>query len=414
MPYQIPVFFACILASGFFSGSETALIGASRFRLRRLADEGDARAQRVLELVRDPRLFLAGILVGNNVVNILAAVMAGTFFTSLYGPGLGAVVATAVSTPIIVLFSEFLPKTLAAVRPVRFSRIVAGSIRASLYALWPIVWPLEAITRPLGALLHKKGDAFGIAELRLAVAEGVRTGAVDETMARVLTGGLSLEWKTVGDILVPRVDVVGVAAGASHDECMDVFRSEGYSRLLVMEETLDADVGYLAVKDLARLEPKAREGWTAGKGARESLRVPTGMPLPRLLGRMRRSGVHFAVVKDEYGGTEGIVTLEDVLEELVGEIRDEHDVGEIPPIRRAQRSIWLVRGDVAVKEVNARLSLKISAEEARTIGGYVAEALGRVPEQGDAVTHAGVRLVVDRVKAKRVLQVRVEGATSSP
>ena len=414
MPYQVPVFFACILASGFFSGSETALIAASRFRLRRLADEGDAKSQRVLELVRDPRLLLAGVLVGNNIVNVLAAVMAGTFFTALYGPGMGAVLATAVSTPIIVLFSEFLPKTLAAVRPVQFSRAVGGSIRASLYALWPIVWPLEAITRPLGALLHKRGDAFGIAELRLAVAEGVRTGAVDETMARVLTGGLSLEWKTVGDILVPRVDVVGVEVGASHDECMDVFRAEGYSRLLVMEESLDADLGYLAVKDLARLDPQARRDWTARKGLRESLRVPTGMALPRLLGRMRRSGVHFAVVKDEYGGTEGIVTLEDVLEELVGEIRDEHDVGEIPPIRRAQRSIWLVRGDVAVKEVNARLALKIPAEEARTIGGYVAEALGRVPEQGDAVTHAGVRLVVDRVKANRVLQVRVEGATSSP
>jgi putative hemolysin len=412
MPYQIPVFFACILASGFFSGSETALIGASRFRLRRLAHEGDTRAQHVLELIRDPRLLLAGILVGNNIVNILAAVMAGTLFTALYGPGMGAVVATAVSTPIIVLFSEFLPKTLAAVRPVRFARVVVGAVRVSLYALSPIVWPLEAITRPLGALLHRGKEGFGIAELRLAVAEGVSTGAVDETMARVLTGGLSLEWKTVGDILVPRVDVVGVVAGASHDECADVFRRKGYSRLLVSEESLDADVGYLAVKDLVRLDPQALKGWTARTGARESLRVPTGMALPDLLGRMRRSGVHFAVVKDEYGGTEGIVTLEDVLEELVGEIRDEHDVGEIPPIRRAQRAIWLVRGDVAVKEVNARLGLKIAAEEARTIGGYVAEALGRVPEHGDAVTHAGVRLVVDRVKGKRVLQVRVEGATS--
>ena len=245
------------------------------------------------------------------------------------------------------------------------------------------------------------------------MAEGVSTGAVDPTMERVLTGGLSLEWKTVGDILVPRVDVVGVEAGASYDECVDVFRRKGYSRLFVSEGSLDADAGYLAVKDLVRLEPQAREGWTARNGARESLRVPTGMALPLLLGRMRRSGVHFAVVKDEYGGTEGIVTLEDLLEELVGEIRDEHDVGETPPIRRAQRAVWLVRGDVAVKEVNARLRVRIPAEEARTIGGYLAEALGRVPEQGDAVTHAGVRLVVDRVKGKRVLQVRVEGATSS-
>ena len=149
MPYQVPVFFACVLASGFFSGSETAFMRASRFRLRGLAQEGDTKAQHVLDLIRDPRLLLAGILVGNNVVNILAAVMAGTFFTALYGPGLGAVVATAVSTPIIVLVSEFLPKTLAAVRPVRFSRVVVGAIRASLYVLWPVVWPLEAITRPL-------------------------------------------------------------------------------------------------------------------------------------------------------------------------------------------------------------------------------------------------------------------------
>ncbi|MHC4547535.1 MAG: hemolysin family protein [Planctomycetota bacterium] len=408
MPYQISVFLVCLLASGFFSGSETALIGASRLRLRRLAEEGDATARRILQLVKDPRLLLAGILVGNNIVNILAAVVAGSYFVALYGEGLGAIMATAVATPLIVLFSEFLPKTLAAIRPIRFSRWVVRPLRVSLYLLWPIVWPLEAITRPLGAALHRSREPFGIAELRVAVAEGVRSGTVDPTLARVLHGGLSLEWKTAGDILVPRVDVVGVDADASYRECLAVFRKEKFSRLLVMEGALDADLGYLAAKDLARLDEEARAGWTARQGAREALRVPVGLPLPRLLARMRQSGVHLAIVKDEYGGTAGIVTLEDVLEELVGEIRDEHDTDEIAPIRLVRPNTWVVRGDVSVKELNQRLGIAIPAEEARTVGGYLAEALRRLPAQDEAVDLADARLVVQRVHENRVLEVLIQ------
>jgi len=408
MPSEIPVFVACLLASGFFSGSETALLSAGRLKLRRLADDGDSRAASVLVLVQDPRRLLAGILVGNNIVNVLAAVVAGAYFTRLAGDSAaGAILATAVATPLLVLFSEFLPKTLAALHPVKYARTIAAPIRGALVLLWPLVVLLEAISRPLGAVLRHRKDGFGIAELRVAVAEGVRAGAVDETMARVLRGGLSLQWKTVADVLVPRVDVVAIDRAATYEQCLEVFRNEGYSRLLVMDGNPDADLGYLAAKDLTRLTVAERERWTAGAGVRESVRVPAAMPLPRLLARMRRSGVHFAVVKDEYGGTEGIVTLEDVLEELVGEIRDEHDEAEQPPVRAVHRNTWLVRGDVSVRELNDRLRLGLKAEEARTIGGYIAEALGRVPAEGDVVEHDGLRLIVARIEEKRVLLVRM-------
>ena len=411
MPYEILVFLACVVASGFFSGSETALLSASRIRLRRLVTEGDASAQSILDLVHDPRRLLAGILVGNNLVNVLAAVVAGAYCTRVTkDAGLGAVLATVIATPVLVLFSEFLPKTMAALHPIKFARVVVRPIRGSLILLAPVVWFLEAITRPLGAILRHRKDGFGIAELRVAVSEGVRHGAVDETMARVLRGGLSLQTKHVGDILVPRVDTVGVEADASYEQCLDVFRHEKYSRLLVMEDTPDNDVGYLAAKDLTRLLPEERDGWTARKGAREAVRVPAAMPLPRLLAKMRRSGVHFAVVKDEYGGTEGIVTLEDVLEELVGEIRDEHDDEELAPFRR-DGDAWLVRGDVSMKETNARLETAVEAEEARTVAGFVAEALGRVPEVGDVVEQDKVKLTVERMEDNRVLLVRLVRTT---
>jgi putative hemolysin len=369
MPQEIVVFVLCLLMSGFFSGSETAFLSAGRIRLGRLASEGDAAARSVLDLVQDPRRLLAGILVGNNLVNILAAVVAGVFCTDLMGgeAGAGAFLATAVATPLVVLVGEFLPKTFAALHPVPYARAAVRPIRACLFLLTPVVFFLEAITRPLGAMLRHRKEGFGIAELRVAVGEGVRHGVVDETMARVLRGGLSLYSKTVGDILVPRVDIEGVEAGAGHEQCLDAFRRHNYSRLLVMEGTPDHDVGYLAAKDLTRLKPGERQGWTARKGARQAVRVPASMPLPRLLAKMRRSGVHFAVVKDEYGGTEGIATLEDVLEELVGEIRDEHDEEELPPFQEAGEHTWLVRGDVSMKELNDRLETAIEAEESRTV-----------------------------------------------
>jgi len=408
MPPEIAVFLACLVVSGFFSGSETALIAVNRLRLRHMAGEGDHAARRILALVDDPRRVLAGILVGNNLVNILGAVVIGSYFTKLYGSqSAGAVVATIVTTPALVLFGEFLPKALAAARPIKFARLTATPLAAVLRLLTPAVWPLEALTRPLSKVLRGRRD-FSLAEMRAAVAEGVRTGMLDRTLARVLEGGLSLEWKTAADILVPRVDVVGVDAGAGLAQCLDVFRREHYSRLVVTDGSLDAELGYIAAKDILRLSPEEQEGWNAKKAVREALRVPATIPIWKLLARMRRSGVHLAVVKDEYGGTEGIVTLEDVLEELVGEIRDEHDVGEVPPFRELPEGAWAVRGDVSVRAVNERLKLTLPAEEARTLGGFFAESLGRVPREGDVITAGPVRLVAAEVEDNRVLEVRVE------
>jgi putative hemolysin len=407
MPPEILVFLICLAFSGFFSGSETALIGANRLRLRRLAGEGDALARRILDLVEDPRRLLAGILVGNNIVNILAAVVAGSFCAARYGESLGAFVATAVTTPVVVLFGEYIPKTLAAARPVRTARALVRPLAVILRLLAPAVWPLVVLTRPLGALVRGRRDV-DLAEVHAAVLEGVRVGTLDRTLGRVLEGGLSLESKTAGDILVPRVDVVGVNADATYAECLEVFRREHYSRLVVTHGSLDAELGYLAAKDLLRLGLREQEGWTARKAVREALRVPATLPLWKLLAQMRRSGVHLAFVKDEYGGTEGIVTLEDVLEELVGEIRDEHDMEEVPPFRELGPGVWLVRGDISVRAVNERLRITLPAEEARTVGGSFAETLGRVPRAGDIILEAGVKLVASKVEDNRVLEVRVE------
>ncbi len=408
MPPEIAIFLACLVISAFFSGSETALIGANRLRLRHLAGEGDVAARRILALVEDPRRLLAGILVGNNIVNILGAVVMGAYFTEMYGSqSAGAAVATLVSTPVLVLFGEFLPKTMAAARPIRFATFTSRPLALVLRVLAPAVWPLEALTRPLSTILRGRRE-IGLAEVRAAVAEGVRAGMLDRTLGRVLEGGLSLEWKTAGDILVPRVDVVGVGANATYAECLEVFRKEHYSRLVVTDGSLDAELGYLAAKDLLRLGPKEQEGWTARRAVREALRVPATLPLWKLLAQMRRSGVHLAMVKDEYGGTEGIVTLEDVLEELVGEIRDEHDVEEVPPFRELPGGAWAVRGDVSVRAVNERLRLDLPAEEARTLGGFFAESLGRVPRKDDVITEAQVRLVAAIVEDNRVMEVRVE------
>jgi len=410
MNYELPAFLACLVVSAFFSGSETALMSASRLKLQRLAGEGDERARSVLDLVQDPRGLLAGILVGNNLVNVLASALATTYCLETFkGEGTSLIVATAVTTCTLVIFSEFLPKTLAAVHPVRWSRRVVTAIKGSLVALTPLVRPLEWIATPIQAMV--KGaphDHVALADLGVAVAQGVRSGSVDPTMERVLRGGLSLEWKTASDILVPRVDVSTVSHDADYATCLQLFRAEQFSRLLVIGDSIDEDEGYLAARDFIMLEEGQRLGWTARKGMREAMRVPGAIKLPDLMLRMRREGVHFAVVKDEYGGTSGIVTLEDVLEELVGEIRDEHDEDERPAVRSVGEGVWLVRGDVSARELEERLHIRLAEEESRTIGGVVPAELGRIPGKGDAIERPGCRITVTRVKENRVLEVRIE------
>jgi putative hemolysin len=414
MSHELPAFLACLVVSAFFSGSETALMSANRLKLQRLSGEGDERASDVLALVRDPRSLLAGILVGNNLVNVLASALATTYCLQRFGQGTSLIIATAVTTTMLVIFSEFLPKTMAALHPVRWSRRVVKWIRGSLVMLTPLVRPLEWLAAPLQTLVKGGHDDVALADLGVAVAEGVKSGAVDPTMERVLKGGLSLDWKTASDVLIPRVDVSTLDATADYATCLARFRSEQYSRLLVIGESIDEDEGYLSARDFLMLEEKERTGWSAAQSMRDALRVPGGIKLPNLMARMRREGVHFAVVKDEYGGTAGIVTLEDVLEELVGEIRDEHDEDEIPPVRPLGEGAWAVRGDLSAREIEGRLQVRIDEEESRTIGGIVPAELGRIPGEGDWIDRPGCRITVTRVEENRVLEVRIERTEQPP
>jgi putative hemolysin len=407
MPYEVAAFLVCLLLSAFFSGSETALLSANRIKLASLAAGGDARARTILDLVRDPGGLLAGILVGNNLVNVLATGLATHYCTVRYGAGWGLTIATGVTTTLLVVFSEFLPKALAAVRPIRWSRRAVRPIQGFLLVMLPLTRPLEWVSKPIRALLPARGDHMSAAEVRVAVAAGVRSGTVDSTMERVLRGGLSFGGKGVADILVPRVDVSSVRGDADYAECLDTFRKDKYSRLLVVGESLDEDLGYIAAKDFLMLEEGQRFGWTAANSTRHALRIPGSMPLPDLLRRMRGGGVHFAVVKDEYGGTAGIVTLEDLLEELVGEIRDEHDHDEIPPVQAVHPDEWLVRGDLAVGEVVERLGIQLDGGDSRTVGGLITSGLGRVPEVGDEFRQPGMRLIVTKVEENRVLELRI-------
>ena len=408
MDAEIPLFLVCLLMSAFFSGSETAMLSANRLKLRQDARDGDVGAQRILELVRDPRRLLAGILVGNNIFNVLAASAATSYGIRKFGGVGGLVLAPAVATVVLVVFSEFLPKTVAALHPIRWAVHAVNPIRAVLVLLTPLVYPLEAVTRPLARMLGSRSGSHGLAEVRAAILEGVRVGALDETMEQVLRGGLSLEWKTAAHVLIPRVDVVSVDVNAGFRDCRAIFRADGYSRLLVMDGTPDADLGYVAAKDLTLVDEEERSKWRVRDSVRDALRVPASLPLPKLLARMRQSGVHVAVVKDEYGGTNGIVTLEDVLEELVGEIRDEHDESEVPPVVRSRPNVWMVKGEVSLHDLADRLDLARPDAESLTVGGLVAETLGRLPQPGDVLDVEGMRMKVERVEDNRVLRVRVE------
>lgn len=402
----------CAVGSGFFSGSETALIGIGKERVHQLANSG-RRGRRVVQLVSDPDRLLSTVLVANNLVNILGASVATVLFVSLLGETWGPWASTAVVTTVILIVGEITPKSLAARYPERFSLAVAPTIYQLSRVLGPVARLFTGITRGLFRLFRipatpsvsavTEDDIRALAELSFV------EGEIEEVEREIIDALFTLADRPVRDVMTPRVDIVTLTEPVSLHHVRKAVAATGHSRYLVSAGDLDALSGVLYVKDLLQLPDSAPPEQLA-----RLLRVPTYVPesmsVLRVLHTLRTGRSAYAVVLDEHGGVDGLVTIKDLVSELVGELQDEYDPGA-PSVVPVAPGEWLADGRIPIEDLEAELECDLPAGPYATAGGLLMTIAGRIPNEGDVLHSNGLKFTVLQMDRNRVDRIRVETAT---
>lgn len=388
-----------VIMSAFFSASETAYTSLNRARLKGMANEGNRRAARVLALAEDYDRLLSGILVGNNIVNILSASLATVLFVRVFG-GAGVTISTVVMTVVVLMFGEIAPKSIAKDRP----EVVALAFYPLLNAILWLLTPVIFLTTCWQKLIHriiKPSEDHGITEdeLKTIVEEAANEGEIDEHESALIRSAIEFNDLTAEDILTPRVDIVAVEASADSDTIARAFEQSGRSRLPVYEDNIDHIIGILHEKDYYRLRDKAE----LTQMMTEPLCVMPNTRLGVLLKLLQRTKNHMAVVMDEYGGVSGIVTMEDILEELVGEIWDEHDE-VVENVVQLSQNTWRVSGAAELDELRTLFPIDDTYESV-TVNGWVLEVLGHLPQPGDSFEYEGLHITIAKVDRRRVEQI---------
>ena len=393
---------ALVAMSAFFSAPEAAYTSLNRARLKAMVNGGNRRAAKVLALAEDYDRLLSGILVGNNIVNILSASLATVLFVRLLG-GAGVSVSTAVMTVVVLMFGEIAPKTIAKDRPEQVALTVYPLLNAILVVLTPIVFLTTCWQKLIYRIVPPSKDrGINEEELITIVEEAENGGEIDKHEGELIRSAIEFNDMTAEDILTPRVDIVSAELHDTSEAIARTFQESGCSRIPVYEDNIDNIVGILHEKDFYRLRDKAPLGDMMTK----PLCVVPSTQLAVLLKLLQRTKNHMAVVVDEYGGVVGIVTMEDILEELVGEIWDEHDevVEDIVPLSEDE---WRVSGSASLDDLRQRLPIGDDYESV-TVNGWVLEVLGHLPQQGDTFDYNDLHVTVEQVARRRVEQVRIK------
>ncbi len=396
-----------ILLSAFFSATETAFTSANRARLKILAEDGKKSAKRALNLTENYDRLLFTILIGNNIVNIAMTTIAGLMFAKLImSASLAATVTTAATTVAVLIFGEITPKTIAKEVPEKFA-CIAGSI-ISFFVV--ILFPLNIFFTAWKLLLtkvfkFKNIDVITEEELLTYVEEASEDGTLDESETELISGAIEFNDVEVGDILVPRVNVVAVDIDTTMDEIKDVFLQNGFSRLPVYKNSIDTIIGMIHEKDFFNAYLKGTKNI---KGLITSMAIATEhMKISVLLRTLQKQKVHMATVLDEYGGTLGIVTLEDILEELVGEIWDEHDE-VVNYFTKVDDSTYLVDGNAELADFCELFEQEEDEEwDSNTVSGWVIERFGEIPSIGATFDYNNLEITVVKRNLRKVLEVKV-------
>ena len=407
--FQFIILIILLMLSAFFSSSETALTTVNKIRMRALADEGNKRARLVLDITGNhTSKMLSAILIGNNIVNISASSLSATLAYAFGGYMVS--IATAVLTVAILVFGEITPKNYATINAEKIALRYIGVIRVFMTVMTPVIFIINLFSRGIMFLLrvdpNAKKKSLTEDELRTIVDVSHENGVIETGEREMINNVFDLSDANAKDIMVPRVHVTFADVNNTYDELIAIFREDKFTRLPVYEETPDNIVGIINMKDLLLYD---RDG---NFNIRDIMRKPhftyEYKSISDLLVEMRASTFNIAIVLDEYGEMAGLITLEDILEEIVGEIHDEYDEQEDDPVQQIGESEYIVEGSVNLDDVNDRLGTSLEAEDYDSLGGFIIGQLDRLPEEGDEVcTEDGIRLVVEKLDKNRVESIHV-------
>ena len=407
---QVVILVILLGLSAFFSSAETALTTVNKIKMRSLADDGNKRAKIVLKLTDNPGKMLSAILIGNNIVNLSASSLTTTIAIG-FGADIAVAIATGIITVLILIFGEITPKTVATINSEKLSLVYAYPIHFIMIVLTPISFLVNILARIILFILrvdpNAKPDAMTEDELRTIVEVSHESGVIEEEEREMINNVFDLGDAKAKDVMVPRVNVVFADVESSYDELIDIFREHKFTRLPVYEETTDNVIGTINMKDLLLYDHT--QDFKIREFLREAYFTYEHKVVSELLVEMREASYNIAIVLDEYGETAGLITLEDILEEIVGEIHDEYDEYEEDELlTRINDFEYILEGSISLDDLDDRLELKLESEEYDSLGGFIIENLDRHPEVGDEITtEKGLRLVVDSLDKNRVQKVHI-------
>lgn len=396
-----------LLMSSYFSATETAFSSINRIRIKHLANSGDKRAMQTLSLAEDFDRVLSTILIGNNIVNIASASLATVIFTRYYGAS-GVTISTIVTTILVLIFGEITPKSIAKESPEAFAIFSTPIIKVLIFLFQPLNLIFSYWKKILSKIFKFKGkQTITQEELITLVDEAECEGGIDANESELIRSAIEFNDLDAGEILTPRVKIIAVNEKSTIEEVKTIFMTHGFSRLPVYNETVDNIIGVMHEKDFYNMLHYEKD--SIHSIIKNILCVAPQMKISELLRRLQRSKSHIAVVVDEYGGTMGIVTLEDILEELVGEIWDEHDE-IIELFTKIGDHKYLIHCNADLEDLFERFNLKSKSNDynAVTVSGWVIQECGRIPEMGDTFIYENLKVNITKTDSRRVLEIEVE------
>lgn len=404
---QIIFLIILIILSSYFSMSETALTSLSKIRLRTMVDEKVKNAKLIQSVVQEPDKLLSAILIGNNLVNIGASSLATSIAINKWGSK-GVGIATGLLTLIILIFGEITPKTFATKNAEKVSLFVIKPIKLCIIIFTPAIFILNIITgvflKALGVKKNEKTPTITESELLTMVNVSHEEGVLEIDEREMINNVVDFANSDAKDVMIPRTDIIAINVNASYKELTDLFKKETFSRMPVYEETIDNIVGIISLKDLLFINDI--NNFNMRDVMREPYFTYESKCLKQLFSEMRVKRIPMAIISDEYGGTSGIVTLEDMLEEIVGDLADEYD--EHPEeIKIIKEDEYIVEGVTKIEDVNDMLGTNFESEDFDSIGGFIIETMGKFPEKGEMIKTGNVKFIIEEIDKNRVERIRI-------
>ncbi len=408
---QLLILVVALLLCGMASASETALTSVSRIKLKSLIEEGDKKAIEINRLLAEPNTFLSTILVVNSVAMIVASSMA-TVLALRISTSFGELIATILTSLVVLIFCEITPKTAALQNPMRYARLLAGFVSSAAWLLRPIVWALGAITnslvRLLGGQVKHKGPFITEEELRLLVTVGEEEGVLEEEETEMINSVFEFADTTVREVMIPRIDMVTLESDTTVDRAIDLAMQAGFSRIPVYEEDIDNIIGVLYVKDMLKQMREGHDNYPVRDLVRPAYFVPETKKLDDLLREIQKQRVHMAIVVDEYGSVAGLVTIEDLVEEIFGEIQDEYDHEE-RLYEQVNENEYIFDAKINIGEFGEIMDVDLEdTDYYETLGGFLYALLDKIPTAGDTSTYKDLTFTVLSTRGRRITKVRVE------